>query len=1311
MIIIPLFSADYLKSLWSEDFQKYLDSGTDNTLREKFIAWDKRDKSQSETQSEQGLINRFFVETWDYWESSARPGVLDYNLFPKFKIKNAGQGGGTGEADLALGNFKEKATSQIPQVLCEFKDIKSSLDAPQNRRGNNRSPVKQCFDYLKHAFDDTDTNSVVFPSWGLTTDMNEFRLYSRRVGMGSYQQFFIRKPQGWKGSSLTEEGNVAAFQRYIFQRLFHRKMLLTEYGKSDLEKTLEAQRIQENNLEKSFYIEYQAYREFVFSSILEANKDTFEGTPGHLVQLTQRFLDRCIFILFCEDMGSSLRFPTNLLRDVLVDQSRQAFYSPDHDNIWSLVKQLFESMRDGGYFPPEHTIPHFNGGLFAALPELEQLKIPNRVFCLKGQGESSQAILAEKKTLLYLSANYNFGTSGDANERTITLYALGRIFEQSITDLEYMEAEAEGRKTFIAKLNKRKRNGVYYTPEWVTEYIVRETIGARLADARSEIGLELGRSFSEKAQQQYLKYLNSSQKNKKPPKNEVTRHIAQLVEYRSFVEGLKVLDPACGSGAFLIQALNYLLSVRNQIATEMQRVTQSVENIGSTRKIEKKILLIDLEENVRDILSKSLYGVDLNPESVEITQLAMWLNTAVPGKPLSNLDKHIRSGNSLVGPDFIDFYNENFREQSSLFDDLPEAQKEKVNVFDWVKAFPEVFGETVPNDKRGFDCVIGNPPYVKLQNFRKVKPEEAEYYSSQRITGNSALYESAQTGNFDLYLLFIEKGIHLLNECGRLGYIAPNVWLKNEYGEGLRQFIKRHAFMDRWVDFAGFQVFDEATTYTSLQFYSKKPNAKVRFELTPNGEIIPIDWDRAENIEIGALPETGTWNFMPKIEQVFLDKLYRDHAALEELSNQIFQGLITGADVYYHLERIGNDLYKQVGTKADGKEYKIEDDIMHPLVSGPEAKRYQRPVIEKHILFPYTIEPSGARLYTDDEMQRLFPNAWSYLKLYEDKLRKRENGAMDHDGSWWAFGRNQSLNNQENSKLCVAQTVKKLEIFFDSDGEFYINNVRVNGILVDSEDTGWFLLGVLNTPTPDFVFRRISIPKANGYFEANKQYIAPLPIPKANEEQRKQIGAWAKELQTLTTERRDLVALIQFRLDGPHCVSEQKDENWIWADIKSIQRWKDEAPEDMPAREKTSWAKEQRETKLEKELQKVDALLKPGAVFIVNNEKGYISFMVNGQIVISAFVPIDEGAFLEVQWRQIARTTNVTEKFQAKTLVKHLLNVRSSENQAFIDNTIELDKQIRDFDFKLADIETRLNSFVYELYGLSADEIAMVEAG
>ncbi|MGD9818355.1 MAG: hypothetical protein AB7V04_06610 [Desulfomonilaceae bacterium] len=128
-------------------------------------------------------------------------------------------------------------------------------------------------------------------------------------------------------------------------------------------------------------------------------------------------------------------------------------------------------------------------------------------------------------------------------------------------------------------------------------------------------------------------------------------------------------------------------------------------------------------------------------------------------------------------------------------------------------------------------------------------------------------------------------------------------------------------------------------------------------------------------------------------------------------------------------------------------------------------------------------------------------------------------------------------------------------------------------------------------------------------------------------------------------------------------------------------------------------------------MEKVDALLKPGAVLDVKIDNGAIVFLINGQVVVSAFVPVDEGTFVAVQWRQIARTTNVTEKFQAKALINLLLNIRSSENQAFIDSTINFDERIRNLDSNLAEVENRLNAFVYELYGLSEDEIAMVEAG
>jgi hypothetical protein len=698
---LPLFTDDYLFAHFEDEYQVY-SASRDESVRQVLGEWNERDKSLTETQLNAQFVQRIFQQLWGYWGTGTTGAVPGYTLLPEYPVEGAGQSGGTGKADLALGHFAHPQFSDLPQVLCEFKDIKSGLDSPQNRKGNNRSPVQQCLDYLKHSFDKSPVNSSVVPTWGLVTDMDEFRLYYRKLGNAHYQRFTI---SGGRGRlSLLDPTPEAARQRFLFCKLLSYDVLVTgRAGSSALERLLQRQWTYEKALEKSFYKEYQAYRQHVYEAIIAANAG-FTGTRGDLVRMTQRFLDRCIFLLFCEDMGKALRFPVDLLRDILVQESLSASYSPDFDNIWSLVKQLFHTMRDGGPFPPDHHIHRFNGGLFADLQDLEQLRIPNRVFCAKGQGESTEKLVAYKNTLLYLSATYNFGTTSGNRERTITLYTLGRIFEQSITDLEYMHADAESTPT-IAKVSKRRRDGVYYTPEWVTSFIVQEVLGRRLSEERERLGLQFGVEIS---QEELVKYRRAKTK---PKTNPATIHMRRLEEYESFLNRMRVLDPACGSGAFLIQALQFLQVHRRDLGIERERVTGQPS-------------LFDQDAVIRSILGKNLFGVDINQESVEITQLALWLHTAAPGKPLSTLAENIRCGNSLVEKDFGQFYR---AKHETLFEAADRSEQEKVNAFDWSENFPSILGRDLPPDKQGFDCVIGNPPYVKLQHFRKVVPDVAEY--------------------------------------------------------------------------------------------------------------------------------------------------------------------------------------------------------------------------------------------------------------------------------------------------------------------------------------------------------------------------------------------------------------------------------------------------------------------------------------------------------------------------------------------------------------------------------------------------------
>jgi hypothetical protein len=1274
----PLLDAAYLRSVWAKEYDAYKESPENEALHTRLKNWAAKDW-QKETASENAFIDVFFKQTWGYHSSGEGDKKRGFTLHPHFPVKRAGQRGGTGEADIALGNFGLENTVGIPQVLGEFKDDRSGLDKPQTSRPNERTPVDQCMDYLRESR--TGLISPVLPTWGLVTDMNEFRLYIYG-DKARYQRFVIKTEEGDLAVSLLGDSEEASFQRFLFYRMFNYEWLLTTSGKSELEKLLADQIIHEQALENEFYLEYHAYREALYQALRKHNpKYEQEGRLRQLVKFTQRILDRCLFILYCEDMGQELNFPPNVLRNVLIEVGASKYYGPDAEEAWTRVKGLFHAMRDGTPFGSER-INKFNGGLFEEDAEMDALRVPNRVFCEKNQGQTAERLLQFPKTLLYFSAKYNFGAVDDGGGRTLTLTAMGRIFEQSITALEVMEAHAEGRES-LTELTKRKCDGVYYTPEWVTHYIVEETVGARLAEIRKELGFD---RFADVTAEQIDAYRNDRRKSKL-----VGDYESALNLYRDLMNELKVVDPACGSGAFLIQAFKYLYDQRQWIANELERVTGSKG-------------LFDTHSAMREVLSRNLYGVDINAESVEITRLALWLHTALPDQPLTALDRNIRCGNSLIGHDFY--------QQMEINRDLFGADEcERVNTFDWKEAFPEVYQRKNP----GFDCVIGNPPYVKLQHFRKIQEDVAKYLVEARREGGKPLYESTQTGNFDMYLPFIERGVELLNKQGKMGYIAPNVWMVNEYGKGLRQKLKRTRRLDRWIDFKSFQVFDEAITYTALQFFTGDKQDHIRCVFAPGGKevIASVDWREVKDaVFYQKLPEDDSWVLMPNAERILYAKLEENCKRLDESCKGITVGIQTSADFIYHLERIDPNryLHEPMG-KKEPVEIEIEDAIMHPLVSGPEAKRYRVPDTSTYILFPYEVKNSKVHLFTVKEMESRFPKAWSHLKSYEKVLRSRESGKFDDEG-WYRFGRHQNIDKQEIPKLCVAQTVPGMQVCFDVNGAFYFNNVRVNGILPKDIVTGWFLLGVLNTPLCDYIFKRIAKPKAGGYYEANKQFIAPLPIPHTSDEEKAQVAGLAKKLQDLHTRRRDLLFMIDKRVDSAQCENDIRDESWVWADVKPLSDIKKEAPLELKGRELNTWANSQRQLKLNPHLDSINPRLRPGVKLTVVTEYGELKLMDgNISLIEGVFLGDHEEEFIAAQWRQKARKTNITEKFDAKRLIALLLKLRKTGNPAIMKQVVKIDADIQAIDVEIDQAEADMNSLIYRLYNLSPEEIQLVEGG
>lgn len=1269
-------SKTFLRSVLDHEYQSFRGSPEEATLLDRLTRWALR-PDLGERSAEPAFMEEFFRQTWGYVQGGQAGAELAFTMFPQFSVAGGAAGGGVGSADAALGHFLRNQRDHIPQVLCEFKDIRNrGLDAPQRRKNDNRSPVQQGLGYLAAARRGMFGNEPILPMFAIVTDMNEFRLYWADRGERQSIRFIIAPRDLFHGQGLLANTEEARFDRFLFRAIFHRDMLTVQAdsGRPRLHSLLALQRFQQRDLENTYYTEYRAFRERLYEVLLEHNgagTDRFPGTRGRMLRLAQKLLDRSIFIFFCEDMGGVLNFPPQLLRDFLTSRSTDEFFDRDGTEIWTQLCRLFTAMNDGTAFGGRR-INRFNGGLFAPDPALDRLHIPNFIFCEQGQGQNEASLHRNKATLLYLCAAYNYATelaeglarapgaqppARGHEERKLGLYTLGRIFEQSITELEILEAEIDERPS-LNKENKRKRDGVFYTPEWVVERIVAETLGERLADIKIACGWP------------------------RPGTPDLPDEAA-IRSYGEALRDVKVVDPACGSGAFLITALRYLLdewkALRDLRRTVLGDVAREEEDVA-----------------IAEILSRNIYGVDINSASVEIAKLALWLHTARGNRPLSTLDEHIVEGNSLIGLEFF----EGLAPYSA-------EERERINAFDWGGAFPEVFA-------RGrFDVVVGNPPYVKLQNFRKVHADMATYLT--RPLGQGGLYRSTQTGNFDLYLAFIEKGIALLNENGRLGYIAPSVWTTNEYGDALRQHVAAGRHLYGWIDFGSFQVFEEATTYCALQFFSMRPNEVVRVAKAPDGYISEEPWSGADNIlPYERLNYANRWLLLAGPERDLIDRLTQTCLPLSNRRNTraIFVGLQTSADQIYHLVRRGPGRYvcTPKGRAAPPPfEVRIEDALMKPLVSGEEAKRYLTPHTETYLLFPYRVDDHGAHLIPAAEMANDYPLAWAYLCRWEPELRAREDGAFD-DEQWWRFGRHQNLDKQEIPKLMVPRLVASLGCSVDEQGFYYLDNVDVGGVSAAPGVSPWFLAGVLNGKVADFVFRRVSKPFRGEYRSANRQFLEPLPIPQASAVDQADVAQRAQRLQDLTSARGDIIRDIARRFAAVN--ARPQPDSWLFPGIPPQDELEANAPDHLDRIARRAWARTERTRIYKAQCERLGEDLRPGVAMDATFERGELRFIIEGATAIDRiFLADGEGAFVLAQWKVIASTFALTERTTGEKLARVLRKVALNAPEPLRSQVITLSENLRRTETEIAQAEVLINQQLYALYGLTHEEIALVERG
>lgn len=476
----------------------------------------------------------------------------------------------------------------------------------------------------------------------------------------------------------------------------------------------------EKDVTDALYRSYSLFKCELFEDILK-NNPVHTGDEKEwqllLYKKTQKLLDRLLFIFFAEDGGL---LPPNTMVQILNEW--QQLRDLDEDiPLYNRIKKYFGYLDKGN---PKNGIFAYNGGLFRVDEVLDSLII------------SDELLYKHTKIL----SEYDFKSDVDVN-------ILGHIFEHSLSEIEEVTQRIMGVEVDSSK-SKRKKDGVFYTPSYITKYIVENTVGKLCTEKKQTLDIKEEEYFSDRKRQKQTKL----------------HLLEQLKAYREWLLQITILDPACGSGAFLNAALSFLMD-EHRLIDEME-----AKVAGST------IVFQDIENC---ILENNLFGVDINEESVEIAQLALWLRTAKPQRKLSSLSKNIKCGNSLISE--------------------PAIAGDKA--FDWEKEFPQVFA------KGGFDVVIGNPPYVNIANITS-KIERSYYQSKYKTVKNKC----------DLYSIFIEKSQDLLKPNGLLGFIFPNSWMGTDSFSKLRDFFLNDVTVYQLVELPT-DVFEDAIVTTILCFY------------------------------------------------------------------------------------------------------------------------------------------------------------------------------------------------------------------------------------------------------------------------------------------------------------------------------------------------------------------------------------------------------------------------------------------------------------------------------------------------------------
>ena len=929
----------------------------------------------------------------------------------------------------------------------------------------------------------------------------------KRVGLRNLVKSFINPNWGefdaalvvfdsgsvWRFSFVCDiKGENTAAKRFTYVFGESDNYYNTPVGRFDV---LQRNGISFENIKDAFSVErlnkdfFNGYRERYVKFLKHINDDTKDNRD-----YVKKLLGRLVFLQFLQKKGW-MGVPANqqgwsggdkLYLNHLIER-----YEGNDRLLSDVLEPLFfntlNERRDNDLadsrLGENIKIPYLNGGLFDK-DELDKKDIdfPYDYF----------------KELMDFFAMYNFTideNDPEDSEIGIDPEMLGHIFENLLED------------------NKDK--GAFYTPKEIVQYMSKESVGQYLKSNTPE---ELHTAIDSLIKQRVVEPILQNKEN------------ARLVNKALAV--VKVCDPAIGSGAFPMGVLNVLFDCRHLL-------------YGFIGKNED----FSYAKVKRDIIQNNIYGVDIEKGAVDIARLRFWLALVVDEnepQPLPNLDYKIMQGNSLsehykgvdlsimtelksekqggiqltMFEDMLDILRLNLRKKLDEYYSCPnhhrkeflkqeiiinvksQLQEQSINVdfgnldlsannqfMLWHTWFYDVFSQG------GFDIVIGNPPFLRIQGIRKVNPIFADYLSNH--------YKSA-TGSFDLYVTFVERGLNIINKNGIVNFIMPTKWTNSAFGKGLRRLVSDSKSYYKIINFGAYQVFN-ASTYTGLQWF--KPNSmhmrylELNKDLSSNEELKQyldsLSDDNATIIGSEKL-RNGQWVLTNNIIADILNKLEEHPRKIKDVFDKIFQGLATSKDDIYFIYNCRSDGKNIVGeSKQLGRKVQIEIGLVKPLLKGEDVHRYDTIKTDRYVIFPYKFENGKAVLYSERELSELFPQGYKYLKECEDILRGREHGRLKNDDYWYRYIYPKNLVLFDNEKLVAPEISLGGNFAYDKNGEFY-STTKIYGYIKKEnvKETYKFWMALFNSRLFWFFIQNTGYVLRGGYYTFKTDYVNPFPVPK-----------------------------------------------------------------------------------------------------------------------------------------------------------------------------------------------------------------------